>query len=99
MLLATIPATAEEYIDICACDAGEEEAVRLLWHDSGAVWIGVWGDVEFTIIVTESNPNDVDTCWIYLNGTTTTAMSRDFTATDYRLLAATICRKTRRLRT
>ena len=77
-------AFATTYISVSARDAGEEHSVRKVWDDSGITNIGVIGDTEFTIQVTESSPYEIETCWIYINGTTYTTTQLNFTVEDYR---------------
>jgi hypothetical protein len=83
-LMATGVAHAT-YIDIAASDAGATYAVRRVWDDGyGIRMIGVVGDTEITISVSESSPHGITTCWIYIDGTTTTGTTRNFTTSAYR---------------
>jgi len=87
-ILLALPygAWATSYISIVAVDAGEEYSVRTAWIESEIPYIGTMGETSFTINVTESNPNDIDTCWIYMDASYTTGTSRTFTASDYRMV-------------
>jgi len=78
-------ALAANFMDISASDTGQDHAVRHIWDEGGLRWIGVVGDKEFTVTITESSPLSVDTCWIYIDGTTTTGMTRDCVVDDLRI--------------
>lgn len=83
-ILYSTAAMATTYIAITAEDVGQDTAVRKVWHEDEVTFIGVYGDYEFEINVSESSPNDIDTCWIYLDGTAYTGTELEFTVEDYR---------------
>ncbi len=74
-------ANATSYISICTLNA------RKVWNESGVIYIGASGDSELTIAAIESNPQDVDTCWIYIDGnyTTDSNLMRSFNPSAYRM--------------
>jgi len=78
-------AFAANFMDVSASDTGQEYAVRKVWTDGGLRWIGVMGDKEFTLTITESSPLSIDTCWIYIDGTTTTGTTRNCIVDDLRV--------------
>jgi hypothetical protein len=84
MLFSVSAALATTYMDVSAADVGGETGVRKVSTEAYGRYIGVFGDVEFQIVVSSSYPEGIDTCWIYLNGTTTTGTTRNFTATGCR---------------
>lgn len=78
-------ALASTYIDVSAASV-DEGALRKVWEEDGKRQIGCMGDSEFLISVSESSPYDIASCWIYVDGTTTSGTTRTLTATAYRIL-------------